>query len=204
MDSINYTTQRGESQVEPAENAVSLADCTKLYLWMAKCCPQLTKLRLYYCYGTHYTNMIPMLHALPALKDFTYRILWVTSDLLLANSPESAATFRDIVPLSDIEGINEDKQCHLPHITTLNIYIDNYQLWMIKQVLEIMFQGCDLRELQTLSLSLSDAAPPDRLLQYLLLHGHHLKSICLDIEDANTSPLWLLFANIAHHWNTGN
>ena len=141
-----------------------------------------------------------MLRPLPALKDFVY----------LANSPESAATFRGIVPLSHIEeGITSDRPCDLPRITSLNICISEGESWMIKQVLEVMFQGCDLRELQTLSLSSPEDIPPeycDRLLQYLLLYGHHLKSICLDIEDENTSALLAAICKycISLEGNTGN
>ena len=210
MDSINYTTQRGESQVEPAENAVSLADCTKLYLWMAKCCPQLTKLLLYDCYGTHYTNMVPMLHELLALKDFTYWVSSASLEQLLANSPESAATFRDIAPLP-VEGITGDKEYHLPYITSLNISTNMLEPWLVRQVFEIVFQGCDLRGLQTLTLRLSCYDIPsdcyDRLMNFLLEEGHRLKSICLDIVDENTSPLLAAICKSCtslEHWKLKN
>ena len=189
LEDIRFILQGrgGGSKVKQVQN-VSLADSTKLYLWMAKCCPQLTKLHLNDCYDTHYKNMISMLHALPALKDFSYRISWS----FFNRFPESVATFRGILPLS-IEGINGNRQYHLPHITSLDICIvGTYDAWLVGQILELMFQGCDLRELQTLSFSLPEDIPSDyydRLLQFLLLHGHHLKSICVDIDDENTSPL---------------
>jgi len=190
---------------------VSLADCTKLYLWMAKCCPQLTKLHLNHCYGTHYANIIPMLHALPALKEFSYRVSRDSLNLLLTNSPESAATFRDIAPLS-AEGINGDRQYHLPRITSLDIDIDEIpdDSWLVKQVWEVMFQGCDLRELQTLALGLDNDIPLecyDRLMNFLLEEGHRLKSICLDIVDENTSPLLAAICKSCtslEHWKLKN
>jgi len=143
-----------------------------------------------------------MLRPLPALKDFVY----------LANSPESAATFRDLVPLLSLEGINENRQYHLPHITSLNIDVTYMpEPWMIKQVWEVMFEGCDLTELQTLALSLSDDDIPsdcyDRLLQCLFLHGHHLKSICLDLKGINTSPLLTAISKYCtslEHWELKN
>ena len=72
------------------------------------------------------------------------------------------------------------RQYHLPHITSLNIYIDECQSWMIKKLLEVMFQGCDLRKLQTLVLDLYDDIPLDyydRLLNLMQEEGHHIKSI---------------------------
>jgi len=187
---VKYTMRSGGSKTKPVEN-VSLSDCTKIYLWMVKCCPQLTKLHLHDCYGTHYTNMIPMLQALPALKDVSYWVSSISFRRLLTNSPESAATFQDILPLPS-DGGDRGRQYHLPHITSLDIIIYGLDAWVIMQVLEVMFQGCDLRELQSLSFRLDADIPSncyDRLMQYLSLHGHHLKSICLDIADENPSPL---------------
>jgi len=210
LNRIRYTMRRDGSKVKSVQNVVALADCSKLYLWMAKCCPELTKLHMLDCYGTHYTNTIPMFHALPSLKDFSCRISWLSVDQLLANSPESAATFREIAPLQ-VQGIDGDRQYHLPRITSFDMYLIGVSgPWVIKQVLEVMFQGCDLSELQTLSLSLSDEIPSDyydRLLRYLLLHGHHLKSIYISIVDANTSSLLAAickYCTSLEHWALGH
>ena len=190
LDNIVWILQGSGSKVKPLQK-VSLAGCTKLYLWIAKCCPELIRLKLDDCYGTHYTNMIPMLQALPALKDVSYWVSSISFRRLLTNSPESAATFQDILPLPS-DGGDRGRQYHLPHITSLDIIIYGLDAWVIMQVLEVMFQGCDLRELQSLSFRLDADIPSncyDRLMQYLSLHGHHLKSICLDIADENPSPL---------------
>jgi len=80
-----------------------------------------------------------MLYALPSLKDFTYWLSWVSVDKLFSNSPESAATLRDIVPLS-VQGINRKRQCYSPSITPLNIHIGKYQSMLVRQVFEVMFQ----------------------------------------------------------------
>jgi len=205
LNTIDCTLRSGGSKAKPVWD-VPLADCTKLYLWMAKCCPQLTNLCLDDCYGVHYTNILPILRALPSLKHFTYRVFRQCLDRLLANSPESAATFRDIVPLS-VEGINGDSQYHLPHLTSLNISIVEIpESWLVRQALEVMFQGCDLRELQTLELHLYDDIPSDyynRLLNFLLEEGDHLKSVCLDMVDENTSPLLAAickYCTSLEHW----
>jgi len=207
LENINCTMQSDESKMISELNNVSLADCTKLYLWMAKCCSQLTKLHLNDCYGTHYTNTIPMLHALPALKVFSYWASLEFSRQLEYNSPESEATFQDIAPLS-VEGINEEKQNYLPHIKSLDIYLVGMSedSWLVGQAFEVMFQGCDLRELQILTLGLSYDTPTDYydlLLQFILLHGHHLKSICLETVDENISPLLTAickYCTSLEHW----
>jgi len=206
LNNIKYTLRSGERKVKPAQN-VPLADCTKIYLWMAKCCPQLTKLHLNDCYGVHYTNMLQMLRALPSLKHFAF---WDFSNWLLDNFPESAATFRDIAPLS-VEGINGDRQHNLPHLTSLNICVACFPgHWVVRQVWEVMFQGCDWRELQTLTLISSDNISSecyDRLLHFLLENGYHLKSVCLDIVFQNTSPLLAAickYCTSLEHWELKN
>jgi len=44
--------------------------CTRLFLWIAKCCPRMEKLTLFNACGTHYTNVIFFVQALPNLAEF--------------------------------------------------------------------------------------------------------------------------------------
>ena len=73
-----------------------------------------------------------------------------------------------------------------------------------------MFQGCDLRELQTLELHLYDDIPSDyynRLLNFLLEEGDHLKSICLDSKKTTASYLLTAickYCTSLEHWKLKN
>jgi len=93
------------------------------------------------------------------------------------------------VPLSRIEGINGNRQYYLPHFTSLDICtVDTPESWLIKQVLEVMFQGCGLRELQTFALNVANHIPSDRSI--VAMSVATWISLYLDIVDENTSPLF--------------
>jgi len=107
-----------------------------------------------------------------------------------------------------MEGTSGDGQYHLPHITSLSIGIRKCQSWMMKQLLEVMFQGCDLRELQTLTMDVIDIyiQPEDyydRIINFLLQQGYHIKSICLQSLKAKVPSLLAAickYCTSLEHW----
>jgi len=168
----------------------SLENCTKLYLWLTGCCPQLSKLQMWNCFGAYYMNVIPIVRRLTALEEFIF-VAQAVSSKLLNIYPVNRTTF----PLLAHDSTSA-LHCSLKTLVLKDNRQHNNSTYIADELIEILIQLSSFGSLEKLRLCVQQDTSPEY--QELLLQQfakielwQHLTSLTFFCGwQCKTTPYW--------------
>lgn len=201
IETINYYNNVGDEDTIPSSD---------VYLWIAKCCPNMKKIGIENCFEVDYVTVIHMVELWPQLKELLYE---PTSLLEQPDEEEHVVTTKK-VNLDRLElNYHEHESDHAKHFVDILCHCCNPQaltsLVLLVSELPVAYQQRLLQSIEQMNkvkdilLYVFQYADTSRLVDVVLTHCHALEA--LELIGPTNLPAITLYQTIAtsthHHLN---